>query len=179
MKKTIITMTLFILGVVNVYSQPMEQPMKKVRIATGEWSPYVSQSIEGHGVITEIVTAVLNDMEVEHEYLFLYFYKCYDMVKKGEYGVSMVSDDTIFLLPAFPVEKVVDPTGAGDSFGGGFMGALAEAGTVDRANLRKALAYGNVLASFTVQDFSLNRLKSLDESQILERFEQFNGMVNF
>lgn len=81
MKKTIMTMILLILGVANIYSQPM----KTVRIVTAEWSPYVSQRIEGYGVFTEIVTAILNDMEKVPEYSFLYSYKCYDMVKEGKY----------------------------------------------------------------------------------------------
>lgn len=81
MKKAIITMTLFIWGILNVNSQPM----KTVRIVTGEWNPYVTQRIDGYGVITEIVTAVLNDMEIEPEYSFLYFYKCYDMAKENKY----------------------------------------------------------------------------------------------
>lgn len=101
------------------------------------------------------------------------------VVKRGEYGVLMATAERFFFAPAFPLDAVFDPTGAGDTFAGGFMGALARGGTVDEAALRRAIVYGSVLASFTVEDFSLNRLLRLRESQIEDRFRVFQEMTRF
>ena len=101
------------------------------------------------------------------------------VVKRGEYGVLMATDGRFFFAPAFPIESVFDPTGAGDSFAGGFMGVVAGAGTVDEATLRRAIVYGSVMASFTVEDFSLNRLTRLTEAEIQERFGAFQEMTRF
>jgi sugar/nucleoside kinase (ribokinase family) len=99
------------------------------------------------------------------------------VVKRGEYGVLMVNASGFFFVPAFPLESVFDPTGAGDTFAGGFMGYLARAGAVDEATLRRAIVYGSVLASFTVEDFSLNRLMRLDEREIQARYGTFQEMM--
>jgi len=101
------------------------------------------------------------------------------VVKRGEYGVLMFNGESIFTIPAFPLEYVFDPTGAGDSFAGGFMGYLASCGNIDDANLRKAIIFGNVVASFTVEDFSLNRLKTLNSKDIEKRYSQFKKLTCF
>ena len=101
------------------------------------------------------------------------------VVKRGEYGALMATDGRFFFAPAFPLESVFDPTGAGDTFAGGFMGALARAGTVDEASFRRAIVYGSVLASFTVEDFSLSRLIRLDPAEIEERYRGFQEMMRF
>ena len=101
------------------------------------------------------------------------------VVKKGEYGVAMYTDDSIFGAPAFPLEEVFDPTGAGDSFAGGFVGYLAKVGRLDEDYLRKAVVYGSVMASFDVEEFSLNRLKKLRPSEIRERYRQFKELTHF
>jgi len=101
------------------------------------------------------------------------------VVKKGEYGVAMFTDGSIFGAPAFPLEEVFDPTGAGDTFAGGFVGYLAKAGRVDDATVRKAVIYGSVMASFTVEDFSLNRLKELSPSEIKQRYREFKNLTHF
>ena len=90
------------------------------------------------------------------------------VVKKGEYGVAMYNSGSIFGAPAFPLEEVFDPTGAGDSFAGGVVGFLARSRRLDDATLRKAVIYGSVMASFNVEDFSLNRLRSLKSSTLKE-----------
>ena len=87
------------------------------------------------------------------------------VVKRGEYGALMVTPDRFFFVPAYPLESVFDPTGAGDTFAGGFMGVLAGEGATDEAALRRAIVYGSVIASFTVEDFSLNRLKRLTRGE--------------
>jgi sugar/nucleoside kinase (ribokinase family) len=101
------------------------------------------------------------------------------VVKKGEYGVAMFMDGSIFGAPAYPLEEVFDPTGAGDSFAGGFVGYLAKAGRFDEPIIRKAVIYGSVMASFDVEDFSLNRLQTLSPSQIQERYRAFKHLTHF
>ena len=109
------------------------------------------------------------------------------IVKRGEYGAMLFTQTGIFIAPAFPVDKVVDPTGAGDSFAGAFMGYLAEAG-IDRKwaqenpekwdhTLRRAVLAGCTLASFTVEDFSLHRLMRLEAHELVERQKQLLKMV--
>ena len=101
------------------------------------------------------------------------------VVKKGEHGVVMFSDGTVFGAPAFPLEDVFDPTGAGDTFAGGFVGYLARAGSLDEKALRKAVIYGSVMASFNVEEFSLERLKTLKPPEIRERYRQFKELTHF
>jgi len=101
------------------------------------------------------------------------------VVKKGEYGVAMFMDGSIFGAPAYPLEEVFDPTGAGDSFAGGFVGYLAKVGRFDEATIRKAVIYGSVMASFDVEDFSLNRLRKLSPAQIQERYRAFKHLTHF
>jgi len=101
------------------------------------------------------------------------------VVKRGEHGALMATEGRFFFAPAYPLESVFDPTGAGDTFAGGFMGVLARVGAVTEATLRRAIVYGSVLASFTVEDFSLNRLRRLDEEEIETRYRAFQEMTRF
>jgi cytidine kinase len=101
----------------------------------------------------------------------------YVIVKKGEHGSILFSRDSIFLIPAFPLEDVRDPTGAGDSFAGGFMGALASGGKLGEAGIRRAMVYGSVVASFGVEEFSLDRLETLTIDRIEERASLFREMT--
>ena len=101
------------------------------------------------------------------------------IVKRGEYGVLMFSAGEIFAAPAYPLEEVFDPTGAGDTFAGGFMGYLAATRNLDPQNIRRAIVYGSVMASFTVEDFSLNRLQTLTMEEIDGRFKRFKVMTEF
>lgn len=101
------------------------------------------------------------------------------IVKRGEYGALQFSDEEIFAVPAFPLENVVDPTGAGDTFAGGLFGSLAADGEVTSRSLRRAIVYGTVVASFTVEDFGLNRLRGLDREEIDARFRQFMAITDF
>ena len=101
------------------------------------------------------------------------------IVKSGEYGALQFSDQEIFAVPAFPLENVIDPTGAGDSFAGGLFGSLAADGEVTSRSLRRAIVYGTVVASFTVEDFGLNRLKRLERDEIDTRFRQFMAITDF
>ena len=101
------------------------------------------------------------------------------IIKRGEYGVVMFTADRVFAVPAFPLEAVKDPTGAGDCFAGGFMGYLASSGNVSEHALRRAVVYGSVMASFAVEAFSLDRLRVLDQTDIVARFGAFKQMTIF
>ncbi|MFQ5637805.1 MAG: PfkB family carbohydrate kinase [bacterium] len=101
------------------------------------------------------------------------------IIKKGEHGALMVFEDAFFAAPAFPLEFINDPTGAGDSFAGGFMGYLAKAGDFSKDNLKRALIFGSVMASFCVEKFSLERLKDLPYEDIRQRFHSFWQMTSF
>ncbi|MDE0881883.1 MAG: PfkB family carbohydrate kinase [Myxococcota bacterium] len=99
------------------------------------------------------------------------------VIKRGEFGALIFGENGIFAVPAMPLERVVDPTGAGDSFAGGFLGFLAASGRNDADTLRRAAVAGSVTASFVVEDFSLDRLKTLDKGQISERYSAFRDLV--
>ncbi len=101
------------------------------------------------------------------------------IVKRGEYGSLMFSDSGIFSAPAYPLESVFDPTGAGDSFAGGFMGYLSNTGNVNDGAIRQAIIFGSVMASFNVEDFSLNGMKNLNYKEIEERFKEFKRLTHF
>jgi sugar/nucleoside kinase (ribokinase family) len=101
------------------------------------------------------------------------------VVKKGEHGVLMFSDHGSFAAPAFPLEEVFDPTGAGDTFAGGFMGYLAAAPALGDETLRRAVVMGSTLASFCVEAFSLDRLVKLTRPEIDERFRRFKQLTHF
>ncbi|MGQ9559681.1 MAG: PfkB family carbohydrate kinase [Candidatus Oleimicrobiaceae bacterium] len=95
------------------------------------------------------------------------------VVKKGEHGALMVTGESCFWAPAYPLETVCDPTGAGDTFAGGFLGYLAHTGDLSEQNLRRAVVYGSVLASFCVEKFSVDRLRELTPEEIQERYNAF------
>jgi sugar/nucleoside kinase (ribokinase family) len=101
------------------------------------------------------------------------------IVKRGEHGACLFQDQSIFFAPAFPLEQVHDPTGAGDSFAGGFMGYLAKTGDLSEPSLRRALVYGSVMASFAVEEFGLSRLLRVQPEEIETRFKEFKAMTHF
>jgi sugar/nucleoside kinase (ribokinase family) len=101
------------------------------------------------------------------------------VIKKGEHGCLLVSDRDEFVLPAFPTEKVIDPTGAGDSFAGGMMGYLATQRSLSPATIKRALAFGTVVASFTIADFSLAGLAAATREQIDDRWQEFKSAMSF
>jgi sugar/nucleoside kinase (ribokinase family) len=101
------------------------------------------------------------------------------VIKRGEYGATLFGDGFSFAAPAYPLKRVVDPTGAGDSFAGGFMGYLASVDKVNEESLRTAAIVGSTMASFTVEDFGLDRTKNLTKSDIDERFQAFVDITRF
>jgi sugar/nucleoside kinase (ribokinase family) len=100
------------------------------------------------------------------------------VVKRGEHGATLCTEDSWFALPAYPVRSVIDPTGAGDTFAGGFMGYLARSGDdAGKDALKRAMVHGSVMASFNVEDFSVRRLASLTGDEISERHDRFLEMI--
>jgi sugar/nucleoside kinase (ribokinase family) len=101
------------------------------------------------------------------------------IVKRGEYGAALFTNDSYFAIPAYPLETVFDPTGAGDTFAGGFMGYLASQPTLDDAAMRRAMIFGSVMASFNVEEFGTARVQRLTHNEINERFRTFKQMTHF
>ena len=101
------------------------------------------------------------------------------VVKRGEYGAAMFTRDAYFAIPAYPLESVFDPTGAGDTFAGGFMGYLAGHEHVDDATMRRAIIFGSVMASFNVEEFGTERVRRLTPEEINRRFRDFKRMTHF
>lgn len=139
-------------------------------------------------VVSRVNMLMLNDSEARQltgEYSIL---KCaaqilawgpeYVVVKKGEHGAMLFSKKGMFIVPAFPVEEVCDPTGAGDSFAGGFMGALAGSPSLNERAVRQALVCGSVVASFTVEGFSLNKLAKVTKADIRKRMAGLKKMTS-
>ena len=101
------------------------------------------------------------------------------VVKKGEHGAILFGPDWMFFVPGFPLEVIFDPTGAGDAFAGGFVGHMASLDSQDPEDLRRAMVYGSVMGSFAVEDFSVDRFRSLNEGEILRRIMEFRELTAF
>ena len=101
------------------------------------------------------------------------------VIKRGEYGATLFTKDQFFVVPAYPLESVFDPTGAGDTFAGGFMGYLASHDEISESILRRAMIYGSVMASFNVERFGTERVDALDYPEINQRFTDFKRMTHF
>ncbi len=101
------------------------------------------------------------------------------IVKRGEYGAALFTRENYFAIPAYPLEAVFDPTGAGDTFAGGFMGYLASQEKLDEAAMRRAMIFGSVMASFNVEEFGTNRVRRLTHDEINQRFKAFKQMTDF
>ena len=101
------------------------------------------------------------------------------IIKKGEHGAFMFTEKSIFFAPAFPLENVFDPTGAGDAFAGGFIGYLAKTGDLSEANMRRAVIYGSVMGSFAVEKFSIERLMTVSRAEIDQRMRDMRRLVAF
>jgi sugar/nucleoside kinase (ribokinase family) len=103
----------------------------------------------------------------------------YLIIKKGEHGALLFSDDLIFSAPALPLADVFDPTGAGDTFAGGFIGYLAKVGTINFNNMKNAIIYGSALASFCVEKFGTEKLKNLTQAEVAGRIQEFVTLSQF
>ncbi len=103
----------------------------------------------------------------------------YVIIKKGEHGALLFQDDEVFYAPALPLEDVFDPTGAGDTFAGGFIGHLAKTGDISFENMKRAIIVGSAMASFCVEKFGPTRLKEINQEDINNRIQQFKDLVSF
>ncbi|MBS7564116.1 bifunctional hydroxymethylpyrimidine kinase/phosphomethylpyrimidine kinase [Mucilaginibacter sp. Bleaf8] len=103
----------------------------------------------------------------------------YLIIKKGEHGALLFSEDKVFSAPALPLAEVFDPTGAGDTFAGGFIGYLAKVGTINFNNMKNAIIYGSALASFCVEKFGTEKIKNLTQEEVAERVQQFVSLAKF
>ncbi|MBK6487917.1 MAG: sugar kinase [Gemmatimonadetes bacterium] len=101
------------------------------------------------------------------------------IIKKGEHGAFMFTSNSVFFAPAYPLEDVFDPTGAGDAFAGGFMGYLARTGKLDEEHMRRAVVYGSTMGSFAVEQFSIDRLMTIDHETVRARLGEFRRLVAF
>ncbi len=101
------------------------------------------------------------------------------IIKKGEHGALLITEKTIFSAPAYPLENINDPTGAGDAFAGGFIGWIAKTDDLSDDNLKRAVVYGSTLASFCVEKFSIERIKDLSHLEIKDRFLEFRALSHF
>jgi sugar/nucleoside kinase (ribokinase family) len=101
------------------------------------------------------------------------------IIKKGEHGAFMFTESSIFFAPAFPLESVFDPTGAGDAFAGGFIGYLAATDDLSEANMRRAVIFGSVMGSFAVEQFSIERLMTVTRAEIDQRMREMRRLVAF
>ena len=103
----------------------------------------------------------------------------YVVIKKGEHGALLFSGDNVFFAPALPLEEVFDPTGAGDTFAGGFAGFLSKTNNFSFENMKKAVVYGSALASFTVEKFGTERISDLSSKEVFERLQMFKNLTQF
>jgi sugar/nucleoside kinase (ribokinase family) len=101
------------------------------------------------------------------------------VIKRGEYGAALFTKDTYFAIPAYPLESVFDPTGAGDTFAGGFMGYLASQEKINEETMRRAMIYGSIMASFNVEKFGTERVDDLGYLEINQRFSDFKRFTHF
>ena len=132
---------------------------------------------------------VLNDMEaikltgernlVKASQMIVEMGPKFVVIKKGEHGAMLITNEVVYALPIFPTDKVKDPTGAGDSFAAGMMAHIAEVDKVDPATLKRAMAYGACVASVTIEDFSLAALRAADRDTVQKRFEEYRKMLSF
>ena len=171
----------------NVLSQMKKKPKLVVSDTMNFW---IKQNpLKVKEVIKKVDIALMNESEARQLFETHKLYSAakkileldskYAIIKKGEHGALMFTRDSSFFVPGFPIEKIVDPTGAGDSFAGGLMGYLAKEGKVNEATLRKAMVYGSAVASICVEDFSTNALQNASRKTIEKRVKEFKKMVEF
>ncbi|MFH1106985.1 MAG: PfkB family carbohydrate kinase [Candidatus Micrarchaeota archaeon] len=141
-----------------------------------------------HKTISEVDGMLLNDIEARMLCRQANLFKCarqiHDwgpqvvVIKKGENGSILFKDDVVLPLPAFPMPNVVDPTGAGDSFAGGFFGHVARSGKTDEKTLKEAVAYGTIMGAFAIEDFGVHRLVNIKQKDIDARFSAYRRLLS-
>jgi sugar/nucleoside kinase (ribokinase family) len=171
----------------KVISQLRERPKLIVMDTMNFWMEIAMPKLKE--VLTKVDALLVNDSEARQlsgEYSIVKAAKKilkmgprYLIIKKGEHGALLFHEDEVFFAPALPLEDVFDPTGAGDTFAGGFVGHIARTKDLSFSNMKTAIIVGSAMASFCVEKFGPERLKTLDRGQIDERIRQFVDLVNF
>lgn len=165
----------------------MEKPRFTVLDTMDLWINTAREALLG--VIRRVDLLTVNEHEARHltgkgsllkaAHKILEMGPQYALIKKGEHGAFLMSKDDILIVPAWPLVDVLDPTGAGDTFAAGFMGFLARLGMLSLEALRRAVVHGTVLASFTVEDFSVDRLRTLSLAEVQARYDEFRYLTHF
>src|SRR5689334_8443722 len=171
----------------SVIKQMKTRPKLIVMDTMNFWMEAAMPELEA--VLKEVDVLMLNDSEarqltgqfslVKAAKQILTMGPKYLIIKKGEHGALLFHEDMVFFAPALPLEDVFDPTGAGDTFAGGFMGHLAKTGDISFDNMKRAIIVGSALASYCVEKFGPIRLKEISKDDIDSRLEQFKELVNF
>ncbi len=171
----------------KVIKQMKKRPKLIVLDTMNFWMDIAMDSLKK--VIKEIDVLTINDEEARQlsgEYSLVNAAKVihkmgpkFLVIKKGEHGALLFQGNKIFFAPALPLAQVFDPTGAGDTFAGGFIGYLAKTGDLSFENMKRAVIYGSAMASFCVEEFSISRLKTLKSKEINTRVKRFVDLVNF
>ncbi|MBB3123074.1 sugar/nucleoside kinase (ribokinase family) [Mesoflavibacter sabulilitoris] len=172
---------------IGVLNQMTKKPKLVVLDTMNFWMDTALDQL--HEVIKRVDVITINDEEARQltgEYsLVVAARKIHEMgpkyvvIKKGEHGALLFHDDNVFYAPALPLEEVFDPTGAGDTFAGGFAGYLASTGDVSFENMKNAVIYGSTLASFCVEKFGTERMLTLTQDEVNKRLQQFKNLTQF
>ncbi|WP_223032427.1 PfkB family carbohydrate kinase [Hanstruepera marina] len=171
----------------SVLEQMTRKPKLVVLDTMNFWMDNALEDL--HKVIRKVDVITINDEEARQltgEYSLVVAAKKihemgpkYVVIKKGEHGALLFHDDNVFYAPALPLEEVFDPTGAGDTFAGGFIGYLARTDNVSFENMKNAVVFGSALASFCVEKFGTERMKDLNDPEVLKRLQQFKNLTQF
>ena len=171
----------------QVIDQMTERPKLVVMDTMNFWMDIAMDSLKN--VIAKVDVLTINDEEARQlsgEYSLVKAAKVihamgpdFLVIKKGEHGALLFNEGNMFYAPAMPLAEVFDPTGAGDTFAGGFIGYLAKTDDISFENMKRAVIYGSAMASFCVEDFSIGRMKGLKSTTINERLQQFVNLTNF
>ncbi len=169
----------------KVIQQMTKRPKLIVLDTMNFWMDVALDSLKA--VIKEIDVLTINDEEARQlsgEYSLVKAARViramgpkYLVIKKGEHGALLFHGENVFFAPALPLEEVFDPTGAGDTFAGGFIGYLAKSGDLSFENMKRAVMYGSVLASCTVEKFGIEKIKELDQAEITARAKRFSELI--
>jgi sugar/nucleoside kinase (ribokinase family) len=171
----------------SVLNQMEERPKLVVLDTMNFWMDVALDELKA--VLTKVDVLTINDEEARQlsgEYSLVKAAKKiremgpkYLIIKKGEHGALLFGDNEVFFAPALPLEEVFDPTGAGDTFAGGFIGYLNKTGDISFNNLKRAVIFGSAMASFCVEKFGIDQLISIDKETMDQRVEEFIGLVQF
>ncbi|NNK82652.1 MAG: sugar kinase [Flavobacteriaceae bacterium] len=172
---------------ISVLEQMHEKPDLVILDTMNFWMDNTLEEL--HKVINRVDVITINDEEARQltgEYSLVVAARKiqelgpkYVVIKKGEHGALLFNDDNVFYAPALPLEEVFDPTGAGDTFAGGFVGYLAKSNDFSFENMKKAVIYGSTLASFCVEKFGTNRMENLKNKEIYLRLQEFKNLTQF